>query len=299
MLNDAHFSDPPLQTVHDPLLAAKGVELKVLRLDLVHPLVSGNKWFKLKHNLALALRQGHDTVLSFGGAYSNHLVALAAAAKLSGLRSIAVVRGEPVAPLNPALAFMQQQGMLLHWVSRSDYRRKHEDSFKQALHAQFGEFFAIPEGGGNRLGLSGTAEIAKYLQFCSPHKAAYVMLACGTAATMAGILTALQGRQRVLGVSVLKGEDTLSAQVSAWLEEQGQEAPCAWDVLGNFHCGGYAKTSVELLQVMSRFSQLSGIELEPVYTGKMIYALYSLVEQGYFAQGSEIIAIHTGGLVAR
>ncbi len=298
MLIDAHFRDPILQTVQDPFLEARGLTLKVLRLDLVHPLVSGNKWYKLKHNLAKAHALGHDTLLSYGGAYSNHLVALAAAAKLSGLRSIGVVRGELVQPLNQALAFMQAQGMVLHPVSRADYRHKDEPGFKAELQAQYGRAFDIPEGGANRLGLLGTAQISAFLEFSPSATANYVMLACGTAATMAGILSSMQGAAQVLGVSVLKGEDRLSAQVQDWLLEQGQTQPCAWQMLCDYHCGGYAKSTPALRQRMQSFMQNSGIPLEPVYTAKLIYAFYSLAEQGYFPHASEIIAIHTGGLLA-
>lgn len=299
MLHDTHFNDPPLQSVNDPVLRKRGITLRVLRLDLVHPLVSGNKWFKLKHNLASAHQQGYDTVLSYGGAYSNHLVAMAAAAKLSGLRSIGVVRGEINDPSNPALAFMRGQGMELHSVSRSDYRQKHEVAFKEALQQQYGRFLDIPEGGGNTLGLLGTAEIAQFLRFSSPTQAGYVLLPCGTAATMAGILTTLQGAHRVLGISVLKGDDTLSTQVSEWLRALGCKSPCAWEITNEFHCGGYAKQSSALLHDMDKFSATSGIPLEPVYTGKMVHALFRLSERGYFPPGSEVIAVHTGGMVAQ
>ena len=298
MLLDAHFSDPILQSVKDPFLQAHGLTLKMLRLDLVHPLVSGNKWFKLKFNLAQAFDLGHNSVLSYGGAYSNHLIALAAAAKLNGLRSIGVIRGELIKPLNPALAFMQDQGMVLHPVSRSDYRHKEDANFKAELLAQYGRFFEVPEGGGNRLGLLGAAQISKFIQFTAASTDNYVMLSCGTAATMAGILTSLEGETQVLGVSVLKGDDTLSGQVHDWLAEQGQLTPCVWQILKDFHCGGYAKSTPELRQCMQEFTQLSGIPLEPVYTAKMIYGFYSLAKEGYFPRGSEIIAIHTGGLVA-
>lgn len=299
MLDNAHFIDPPLQGIDDPLLQARGVTLKVLRLDLVHPLISGNKWFKLKHNLALALSQGHDTVLSYGGAYSNHLVALAAAAKLSGLRSIGVVRGEVSDTSNQALRFMRAQAMELHPVSRGAYRLKEEDGFKQALHDQFGRYFDIPEGGGNALGLLGTAEISRFLTFQSKGGSQHVLVACGTAATLAGILSSLAPGPQVLGVSVLKGDDTLSSQVSQWLQDAGRNDPCAWSINHDFHCGGYAKKTPELLRFMTQFSANTGIPLEPVYTGKMLLAFYSLLERGYFPEGSEVIAIHTGGLVAQ
>jgi 1-aminocyclopropane-1-carboxylate deaminase/D-cysteine desulfhydrase-like pyridoxal-dependent ACC family enzyme len=271
----------------------------VLRLDLVHPLVSGNKWFKLKHNLALARQQGHNTVLSYGGAYSNHLVAMAAAAKLSGLHSIGVVRGEINDPSNPVLAFVRGQGMVLHSVSRGEYRQKHDVAFQVSLQQRYGRFFDIPEGGGNALGLVGTAEIAQFLRFSPASQAGYVLLPCGTAATLAGIITKLHGAHRVLGISVLRGDDTLSPQVSNWLRQLGCNAPCHWEISNEFHCGGYAKRSAALMRDMERFTAISGIPLEPVYTGKMIHALYQLIERGFFPQGSDIIAVHTGGMVAQ
>lgn len=296
MLSAADFSAPPLVEVRDPWLQPYGLRLRMLRLDQIHPQISGNKWYKLSYNLRAAQAAGQGTLLSFGGAYSNHLVALAAAGRLSGMRTIGVLRGERGQQTNPRLEFCEQQGMQLHHVSRGDYRRSRDADFIAALHAQFGDFYLIPEGGSNLQGVRGCMAIAQHLHAAGLGSNSCVALACGTAATLAGLLAGLQGECSVLGVSVLKGEDTLSAQVREWLALVGREDPCAWTLRTDFHCGGYAKNTPELTQFIHRFHSVSGITLEHVYTGKLMLALYTLIAQGQFARGSDLIALHTGGL---
>jgi len=297
MLADSDFSTPVLDAVVDPILRARGIQLRMLRLDRIHPQISGNKWFKLKHNLLAARAQSARTVLSFGGAYSNHLVALAAVSKASGLRSIGIVRGEAPKVLNRALRFAEQQGMALHYVSRSDYRNKEDPEFIRALEQRFGPFYTIPEGGSNLLGIKGCAEIAAHLHWRYETAPRYVLMACGTAATLTGIVSALTSNCEVIGVSVLKGPDTLSPQVDAWLEQLGSASECRWSINTQYHHGGYGKTNPALNHFIDAFEARTGIPVEPVYTGKMMWGLYKMIESGEIAHGAEIIALHTGGLI--
>lgn len=296
MLADSDFSAPVLDSIDDPFLRGRDIELRMLRLDRIHPLISGNKWYKLKHNLLAAKAQFQDVVLSFGGAYSNHLVALAAASKASGLRSIGIIRGERPEVLNPALQFMQAQGMELHFVSRSDYRNKDDPAFVAELQRRFGSCYVIPEGGGNLLGLKGCAEIVGHLHWQRAAAQRFLFLPCGTAATLAGVVSALPGDIEVVGISVLKGEDTLSAQVHAWLDTLGCQPLPKWSINSQFHHGGYAKSNSLLEAFIDGFMARTGIALEPVYTGKMMWGLYHMLESGVIPAGSEVIALHTGGL---
>lgn len=296
MLADSDFTAPVLDSIEDPLLRARDIELRMLRLDGIHPLISGNKWYKLKHNLLAARAQSALTVLSFGGAYSNHLVALAAASKACGLRSIGIVRGEEPRVLNPALQFVQQQGMTLHYVSRSDYRDKEDPAFIRALERRLGPFYLIPEGGSNLLGIKGCAEIAAHLRWERDAAPRAVVMACGTAATLTGVVSAVPSDCEVIGVSVLKGADTLSPQVAAWLGQLASKPAAQWSIKTGYHHGGYGRSSLALDAFIDGFGARTGIPLEPVYTGKMMWGLYQMIESGQIAQGTQVIALHTGGL---
>ncbi len=296
MLADSDFSAPVLDAIDDPILRERKITLRMLRLDRIHPLVSGNKWYKLKHNLLAARAESHNTVLSFGGAYSNHIVALAAASKLSGLRSIGVIRGEAPKILNPVLQFAQQQGMTLHFISRSDYRHKADPEFIEALEQRVGDFYLIPEGGSNLLGIKGCAEIADHLHWQRKDSPHLVLMACGTAATLTGVVSALPSECEAIGVSVLKGPDSLSPQVNSWLHALGCTPAARWSIDTQFHHGGYGKTNPALNDFMKAFEGRTGIALEHVYTGKMMWGLYKMIESGEVAFGSEVIALHTGGL---
>lgn len=296
MLADSDFSAPALDAVEDPILRERGIQLRILRLDRIHPQISGNKWYKLKHNLLAARAQSQHTVLSFGGAYSNHLVALAAASKASALRSIGIVRGEATKVLNPALQFAEQQGMALHYVSRSNYRNKEAPEFIRELEQRFGSFYLIPEGGSNLLGIKGCAEIADHLQWQRKAAPRYVLMACGTAATLTGVVSAVTSDCEVIGISVLKGLDTLSPQVNAWLDQLASARECRWSIKTQYHHGGYGKTSPALNHFIDAFEARTGIPLEPVYTGKMMWGVYEMIESGEIARGAEVIALHTGGV---
>ncbi len=301
MFLEESFSKPPIEPVICDLLEQRGVNLNVLRLDKIHPLIEGNKWFKLKHNLQVFQERRDLPILSFGGAYSNHLRALAAAAKLLNMKTIAVLRGELVEPLNPVLSFAREQGMELIPVSRSDYRRKHDPQFLSQLQAQFGEFHLLPEGGSNLLAVKGCEEIVQNVCWQSSARKRVLALCCGTGASMAGLISGLSKREHVLppgvlGISVLKAQGYISQEVNRWLQANDCSNAVNWSVEESYHCGGYARSSPALSAFLTEFKSYSAIPLEPVYTGKLFFALFDMVQRGVISAGTEILAIHTGGI---
>ena len=284
--------DIPIQPVDDPVLASAGISLSVLRLDLVHPVISGNKWFKLKYNLARARETGQQTLLSFGGPWSNHLHALACAGAEFGFHTTGIVRGELPEPLNACLLDAREAGMQLAGITRSEYAKRHDPGFISQLQSQYGPFYLVPEGGANLEGVRGCAEIPLlYPQ----QDFDLVCLACGTGATLAGM--ALSSRVPLMGFQVLKGAGYLAGEVSARITEYGLQESCPWHLNDTFHFGGYARVSPELMQFLTEFEMRHGIPLEPVYSGKLLYGIYALVEKrDIFPQNSRILAIHGGGL---
>lgn len=281
----------PVQELRDPLWEKAGVRLLVKRDDLIHPHISGNKWRKLKYNLETARGQGLETILTYGGAYSNHLAATAEAGAQFGFQAIGVVRGEEHLPLNPTLAFASSRNMRLHYVSRSDYRQKEDEEEVGKLREQFGSFFRIPEGGGNRLGVQGCREILPEVQ--APFDR--VCCACGTGTTLAGIIESLPEGAQAIGFSVLKGGSFLKEDINVLLEkpEQWQER---WRLETNYHFGGYAKRKPELLDFVEKFEEQHSLTLDLVYTAKLFYGLFDQLKQGAFQRGETVLAIHTGGL---
>ena len=292
---------PPIEPLHCELLRRTGVSVNVLRLDKCHPQLGGNKWYKLKYNLLEFQKQPELPILSFGGAYSNHLYALAAAGKLLGMRTIGIVRGEMPEPLNPVLAFAREQGMTLVPVSRGDYRRKQEPDFLEGLRVRFGDFHLLLEGGSNSLAIKGCEEIVSLLKWQNVGSNHLVALCCGTGTTMAGLIKGLSEIEsvdapEVLGISVLKGDGYLQAEVLDQLQASGCVDPIGWRVDDAHHCGGYARSNSALQSFLSEFAEFSDLPLEPVYTGKLFYALFDLIEKGVFSAGTEIVAIHSGGI---
>ncbi|MCI5105697.1 MAG: pyridoxal-phosphate dependent enzyme [Pseudomonadales bacterium] len=278
-------------------LRAAGVQLKVLRLDLVHPDLGGNKWFKLAPNIEAIIAAGKPRVLSFGGAWSNHLRALAAAGRHYGFSTLGFVRGELPRPLNPVLQFAADCGMELRPLSRSDYRRKQDPDFLAALYRELGEHQLLPEGGSNALAVQGCREIADFIEFGSGQQR-IIALAAGTGATLAGLLQGavdLSLNAHILGFSVLKAPGYMARQVQSLAGPLAAREAERWQILEDYHFGGYARRKPELDRFISDFSRESGIGLEPVYTGKLFYGLWQEIRQGSIAPGSEIVAIHTGG----
>jgi 1-aminocyclopropane-1-carboxylate deaminase len=259
---------------------------------MVDPELGGNKWRKLKYNLEAAQQQNHDTLLTFGGAYSNHIYATAAAGKRLGYQTIGIIRGEQYTELNPTLQFASDCGMRLEYVDRETYRQKTSQDFIDKLHKKYGQFFLLPEGGSNVLALKGCAEIINEID--TPFDA--VCVACGTGATLAGLISGLSNKQQALGFAVLKGADFLSTDIKSLLLQANINTTCSWQVNTAYHFGGYAKTKPALWDFIESFKQDFDIKLDAVYTGKMFYGLFDLIKNGYFEAGTRIVAIHTGGL---
>ena len=273
------------QEISLPLLKEKEIKLFIKRTDQTHQHISGNKWYKLKYNLIEAKKKGFQTLLTFGGAYSNHIAATACAAKENGLKSVGVIRGEEHLPLNPTLQFAKEQGMHIHYVSRSDYRLKTTTEFINNLKSKFDDFYLVPEGGTNQLAIKGTEEI---LDVSSTQD--FVCCAVGTGGTIAGIINSTNSKQTVIGFPAIKGFDLLQKDIESWTNKKN------WRLINDCVCGGYAKVNEELVQFINEFYSTQNIPLDAVYTGKMMMGILDLVAKDYFPKGSTILAIHTGGL---
>ncbi len=262
------------------LLPGKDIRVAVLRLDLLHPQLSGNKWFKLKYNLLAAQEENKDAILSFGGAYSNHIAATAHACKMLGLKSIGIIRGEEPPKWGHTLLQAKSDEMELHFLPREQYDKKESQSFIASLRERFGNIFIIPEGGNNALGIKGAAEILS----CGPSDLSsftHICCAVGTGATVAGLASAANDNQSVMGFPVLKNEPC---------------RPSPFPIITGYHFGGYAKSSPALFRFMNKFYEDFNIPLDFVYTGKMVYGVMDLISKNYFPAGSNLLVIHSGGL---
>lgn len=287
----------------------KKLTVKVLRLDAEHQHIGGNKLYKLYYNLLEAKKQNKTKILTFGGAYSNHLRATAFATKQLGWESIAIIRGEEHQNLNPVLAFCKEQTMQLHYISRTAYREKNNVDFIENLRQQFGDFYLVPEGGSNALALQGTSHIPKIAFDLINKNIDYFALAIGTGGTAAGILNQIteanneNQKTKVLAISALKGGDFLRKDIENLLNElYGNEKEKTATALSNliletnFHEGGYAKKSERLMNFITNFNQKNDFHIEPIYTGKAFFAVYNLAKKDFFEEGKTILLIHTGGV---
>lgn len=301
MTTSALFSqtnETAVTPVEMPCLSERNISLWLLRLDQTHPQISGNKWFKLKYNLEAAKEQGYNKVLSFGGAYSNHIHALAWAANALGMQSVGVIRGEPEYAANPTLSDARRWGMQLHFVNRSDYRKRSEPAYIQQLLAELGEteetLFLIPEGGSNAAAVRGCQEIIgpALITALRPDQ---LILPCGTGGTLAGVALS-QPQLSVLGIPVLKNAEFLYNDIRNLISSAGQLDPQNWTLDLEGHCGGYGRTSEQLLDFIATMAAQQAIELDQVYTGKMLLRILQRIEQGLVPEGSTLLAIHTGGL---
>lgn len=288
----APVTPSPLQFINEPLFRQKQVCLYLKRDDLIHPQIQGNKWRKLKYNLIEARSKEFTTLLTFGGPYSNHVYSTASAARMFGFRSIGIIRGEEPARKSPTLLFAAKQGMELYYMNKGDYKLKNEPESIENLRLQLGDFYHIPEGGTNLLALAGVSEIIEEID--TPYD--YLATAVGTGGTLAGMLAGLKGKKRLIGFSALKGDDTLTHKVNDLAEAYTGNTYRNFEILFDYHWGGYAKVKPELISFICDFRERHNIVLEPVYNGKMMYGLYCLIAEDYFPKGSIIIAIHTGGL---
>lgn len=231
-------------------------------------------------------------MLTFGGAWSNHIYATAAAGEYFGFRTIGIIRGEAGGKPNPTLQFAQDRGMQLVYVDRESYRNKSSAQFIETLHQRFGDFYLLPEGGSNPAALKGCAEIVTDIN--TPFDV--ISVACGTGATLAGLITALNNEQHATGFAVLKGADFLKHDVANWLAACESQAAHNWHIELDYHFGGYAKTTPELFAFIRQFKTDFDIALDAVYTGKMFYGLFDCISKGVFERGTRIVAIHSGGL---
>lgn len=280
------FARSILTKVSAPCLDRKQVELWIKRDDLLHPIVSGNKWRKLKHILNHALSLGAIKIVSMGGAYSNHLHALAYVGHRLGLQTEGFIRGEPQS--NPTLNDLRRWGMHLHFVSREDYRNLRQYNDWNSLPGIDNGAYWLPEGGSVDLALQGVAELVSEIDI--PYDV--VCCPCGTGTTLAGIIEAARPDVRVFGFSALKGGSFLRHDVEALLTQPRGN----WDIVTDYHFGGFARTKPELIEFIEQFFNETSVLLEPIYTAKMFYGIYDLMAKGFFPAGRRIVAMHTGGL---
>ncbi len=266
----------------------KGISLVIKRDDLIHPFVSGNKFRKLKYNLLQAKAENQSALLTFGGAYSNHIAAVAYAGKENGFQTIGIIRGDELADKiesNPTLNFAQKCGMQFEFVSRETYRLKTEESFLEQLQQKYGAFYLIPEGGTNAFAIKGCEEILT----SEDASFDYVACAIGTGGTISGLINSVLPHQKVLGFPALKGE-FLQDEIRKFAHHEN------WELITDYHFGGYGKVSPDLIDWINRFYAQTQIPLDPVYTGKMVFGILDLIAKNYFPENANILLIHTGGL---
>lgn len=283
----------PVVEVRDGRLEAREVRLLMKRDDLVNAAMPGNKWRKLNRNLTAATEQGHDTLLTFGGAYSNHIAATAAAGWYFGFSTIGVIRGEEHRPLNPVLAGAAGQGMQLTYLDRTRYREKHTPAVLDELYRQFGRFYLLPEGGSNELAVHGCAEVAAEIVDQVPD-VDVVCCPVGTGGTLAGIAGGLGPGRQAVGVAVLKGGGFLTGEVASLQRAAFGAVSSNWKVIEDFHFGGYARRNAALDGFIADFADRHGLVLDWVYVAKMMYGLYAMVADGRIPPGSTVVAVITG-----
>ena len=265
-----------------------GITLEIKREDLLHPFVSGNKFRKLKYNVLQAKAENQSVLLTFGGAFSNHIAAVAYAGKEQGFETIGVIRGDELRDKiseNPTLSFAQECGMRFEFVTREAYRHKTDAAFIEELKAQFGSFYLVPEGGTNDLAVKGCEEILTELDADFD----FVCSAVGTGGTISGIINSALPHQKVLGFPALKG-DFLQDEIRNFVQNKN------WELQTDYHFGGYGKVTAEFIEWMNWFYAQTGIPLDPIYTGKMVFGVMDLIQRNYFPPNSKILMIHTGGL---
>ncbi|OGS80249.1 MAG: 1-aminocyclopropane-1-carboxylate deaminase [Flavobacteria bacterium RIFCSPLOWO2_12_FULL_31_7] len=264
------------------------ISLYMKREDLLHPIISGNKFRKLKYNIEAAKKQNQEVLLTFGGAFSNHIVAVAGAGETFGFETIGIIRGEELHDKiseNPSLLQAQQLGMKFVFISREQYRLKDTADFIEKLRKDYGEFYLLPEGGTNALAIKGCEEIITDLDFEFTH----ICTSVGTGGTITGIINGSANNQKIIGFSSLKG-DFLQNDIAKFANKEN------WSLNSDYHFGGYGKVTDELIAFINEFYQKYQIPLDPIYTGKMMFGIMNLIENNYFPSNSKIVAIHTGGI---
>lgn len=258
------------------------------REDLLHPFVSGNKFRKLKYNVLELQNKKQTTLLTFGGAFSNHIAASAYACQQSGIKCIGIIRGEELAAKitqNPTLLFAQNCGMKFDFVSREQYRDKHSHEFLDNLKVKYGDFYLLPEGGTNDLAIKGCQEILTQ----GDEQFDFICCAVGTGGTISGIINSAQPHQKIIGFPALKG-DFLNDEIRKFAKNN------QWGLNFDYHFGGYGKVTAELIDFINQFYTQTKIPLDPIYTGKMVFGVLDLIQKNYFPKNAKILMIHTGGL---
>ena len=278
----------PNQEIFLDLFFKSNITLVLKREDLLHPFVSGNKFRKLKYNVLEAKKLKKKTLLTFGGAYSNHIAATAAAGQELDIATIGIIRGEELANKlvkNPTLQFAEQCGMQLHYITREAYRNKTNPRFIEDFKEMFGDFYLVPEGGTNELAIKGCTEILSE----TDKEYDYICTAVGTGGTLSGLVKSSGKQQHIVGFSALKGAFQTS-KVEKYTSKTN------YKIIDDYCFGGYAKIDSELVRFINEFKEKTGIPLDPIYTGKMMFGILDLIRKGYFKENSRILAIHTGGL---
>lgn len=281
------FVKPRLQPIFNTSFAENNIEVSLLRLDEIHPTVNGNKWFKLKYNLQYAIENNYEGIATFGGQFSNHIYSAAAAANLLNIKSIGIVAGANPQQLSHTLLFAQEKNMQLHFVSREDYRKKNEEAQLAEWQKLFPQYCFVPEGGTNNLAVKGVGEVLNLIEADFD----YIVTACGTGGTLAGLASKIKPSQKAVGISILKGEDQLTNSIKKLIGSDKN-----FEVITGYHFGGYAKTTDELRKFIQTFYSETGILVEQVYTAKMLLAVIDLAKKKYFKEKSSVVLVHTGGL---
>lgn len=287
-----------LQLLHHPTFTQHNVRVHVKRDDCIHPIISGNKWRKIKYNLAhVQQSKSIAGVLSFGGSYSNHIHALAFACFQQKISCVGIIRGEEVYANNFTLTWARHWGMQLHFVDRKTYRRRYDPDYLLQLQQEFPNYFIVPEGGSNTFAIAGVAEIITELDQQTDYDT--LITPTGSGGTLAGLISGdcntSANLHKILGVAVLKEADYLIDKINKLLPDSAKEHH-NWQLLTDFHRGGYAKYNpVDAARILE-FNHITGVDFEPVYSGKMILAFLDLLKQGYFASGERVILLHTGGM---
>lgn len=277
-----------IQEIDLSIFTNQDLKLSILREDLIHPEISGNKFRKLKYNLLEAKKLGFNQLLTFGGAFSNHIAATAAAGKLHGFKTIGLIRGEELKDkidTNATLRFAKNCGMELHFISREAYREKNNSLFIEDLKNKFPSTYVVPEGGTNDLAINGCKEIL----FDQCDEFNFIASAIGTGGTIAGLIEASKPHQHLLGFPSLKG-DFLQKEVENLTKKRN------FTIFNEYHFGGYGKVNEELINFVNYFKKTTQIQLDPIYTGKMVFGVLQLIKNHYFSDSSKILMIHTGGL---
>lgn len=291
---EAFSETPAIDSLSLDLPSGRQAHIDVLRLDRLHPFISGNKWYKLKYHLKAALREGKGELLSFGGAYSNHLHALAYTGHRYGLETRALVRGEATGTLTPTLQDCARWGMHIEWVNRQHYPELAREPAKEELQQQYPGAWIIPEGGGGHEGLQGVCDLFEQLARSSSFDYQYLVCPVGSGTTLAGMAAANIPGVRCLGFSALKGAHDLEQRVAHALSAVSDAG--AWQIIHDYHFGGFAKMTARLRDFISLIHSETQIVLDPVYTGKMMFGLMELMHQGRLPEDARILVVHTGGL---